>query len=88
MKISRIVIFLKKENGIFPNMQSYQVVKNCYTAVLILNANRPTNFEAEMFDRTARHRMAGIPFALLIAAAAGAVDGQSSIEGHLVLLHT
>jgi hypothetical protein len=30
---------------------------------LPLNANRPTNFEVEMFHRKARHQMAGIPFA-------------------------
>jgi hypothetical protein len=33
---------------------------------LLLNINRPTNFEVEILDRTARHQIAGIPFALLI----------------------
>jgi hypothetical protein len=55
---------------------------------LLLNANRPTNFEVEIFHRKARHQMAGIPFAYHISNRYCCDGRQLFIAGHFGLLLT
>jgi hypothetical protein len=66
MEINRVGYFEKPEKRYLLKYAIITMVEVDYNVALLLNANRPTNFEVEMFDRTARHQIAGIPFALLI----------------------